>query len=134
MSAVLMTLFAVSILGALWMAVYGLRVLVGRWEQPPRYEPGTMPPAPHTVNAVQPLPPAAVPVWVAPSGSAPPPMAAPRGFATPLPMMVPSGLPQYAPEPIPPTHAPVAPAPRGSQDMMKGHVFYDSRCHPNLGR
>src|SRR5205814_1341030 len=38
MSAVLMTLFAVSIAGALGMAFYGLRVLVGRWEQPRRFQ------------------------------------------------------------------------------------------------
>lgn len=93
MSAALMTLFAVSIAGALCMAVYGLRVLLGRWENPRRPK-VLLSVAP--VNQLQPQP-AQPQVWVHPTAGAPMPMAPLVGVATPPPLRLPS--PEYAPPP-----------------------------------
>jgi hypothetical protein len=115
MSAVLMLVFAVSVLGALAMAGYGLRVLVGRWDRP------VQPP----LRAQQPPPQRplqAVPIWVPPAGSVPAPMVAPPGLATPLPLMVPAGgipLAQLAFMPPLPGGAPVRPAPPAAAPPLK---------------
>ncbi len=119
MSAALMTLFAVSIVGALGMAVYGLRVLLGRWEKPRRPK-VLLSVAP--VNQLQPQPAPMQPqVWVHPTAGAPMPMAPLAGVATPPPLRLPS--PGYAPPPpsfvpqalpspapVPPSFAPPAPS------------------------
>jgi hypothetical protein len=124
MSAVLMTLFAVSILGALGMAFYGLRVLISRWEQPRRFQ-GPSAPEPAVVQQVRPMPaPQQVqpsqqvqpPVWVAPAGVAPPPMTALPGLATPPPIVLPPAYspaapPSFAAPPVPPRSSRVAPPP-----------------------
>ncbi len=133
MSAVLMTLFAVSIAGALGMAVYGLRVLVGRWEQPRRLRHKAQLAAPQPVPAPPapaPAPPmpavtggsshgAPPPVWVAPMTAVPAPLLSPAGMATPPPITLPAGgIPPPPPAqrfmpPIPPSHAaPAASGPR----------------------
>ena len=131
MSAVLMTLFAVSILGALGMAVYGLRVLVGRWDQPQRFRQELQ------LNAVQPMPihqpvpqpmpmpmaqglpmpqpiPMPQPVWVPPVSAAPAPMRAPEGLATPPPLLV-------SPPPIAHTPPPSAAPPRPALTWIPPH-------------
>ncbi len=101
MSAALMTLFAVSIVGALGMAVYGLRVLVGRWEKPrrPKVLLSVQQHAP--VNQLQPqpqpIPTAAPQVWVHPTTAAPVPMAPLIGVATPPPLRLP--VAGFAPPP-----------------------------------
>jgi hypothetical protein len=78
MSAALMTLFAMSIVGALGMAVYGLRVLLGRWENPrrPRVLLSVQPTAPmnQLQSQPQPAPPARPQVWVHPTTGVPTPM------------------------------------------------------------
>ncbi|HSJ99648.1 MAG TPA: hypothetical protein VK932_00350 [Kofleriaceae bacterium] len=98
MSAALMTLFAVSIVGALGMAVYGLRVLLGRWETPRRPK-VLLSVAP--VNQLQPQPapiqPAQPQVWIHPTAGVPMRMAPLAGVATPPPLRLPS--PGYAPPP-----------------------------------
>lgn len=126
MSAVLMTLFAVSILGALGMACYGLRVLVGRWDQPHRFPPAPLPrPAPIQPAPPAPQPLAPPPVWVAPMGPAPAPLMIPQGVATPRPLVLPTAVPPVAhaapmpprpptprpptPRAVPGTHAELAP-------------------------
>jgi hypothetical protein len=105
MSAALITLFAVSALGALGMAVYGFRVLISRWEQPrtprlPRVEP---PPPSGPALAAPPPSRHVVPVvgWgaaVAPR-SAPPPPPQFGVMATPFP----GPAPMQAPQPPPPS-------------------------------
>jgi hypothetical protein len=107
MSAVLMTLFAVSIVGVLGMAGYGLRVLVSRWERPRQHNALLSVPMLPPLNPLQPMrpapPPGAAPVWVPPSGSVPMPMVAPVGLATPPPMTLPpAGLPLSPPGFAPP--------------------------------
>lgn len=107
-----MTVFAVSIIGALGMAVYGLGVLVGRWEQPRRLRrkqlAAPQPPPVRPLQApplqvhVQVRPPEPPRVWVPPAGVVPRPMAVPVGMATPLPMTVPVPPPSYARPPTPP--------------------------------
>jgi hypothetical protein len=118
MSAALMTLFAVSIVGALGMAVYGLRVLLGRWETPrrPKVLLSVQPAAPVNQLQRQPQPQPAQPqVWIHPTAGAPMPMVPLAGVATPPPLRLPS--PGYAPPPpsfIPqalPTPAPIPGAP-----------------------
>jgi hypothetical protein len=126
MTAVLMTLFAVSILGALGMAIYGLRVLVGRWDQPRQHQALLSVPKLPPLNPLQPQPRSQqpqprprskpqppAPVWVPPAGSAPAPLVAPVGLATPPPIMLPTGLPPVPPTFMPPQPgiAPAAPAP-----------------------
>jgi hypothetical protein len=94
MSAVLITVFAVSIVGALGMALYGLRVLIGRWEQPRRLRHEAqrpLPPLHLAPSPVQQAPQAAPPVWVSPTGPAPAPLVAPIGIATPPPLTLPAG-------------------------------------------
>jgi hypothetical protein len=101
MSAVLMTLFAVSIAGALVMAVYGLRVLVGRWEQPRRLRhkaqlsaPQPTPVQPVPVQVTPLVPP---PVWVSPVAAVPVPLVTPAAFATPPPITLPAAADFEAP-------------------------------------
>jgi hypothetical protein len=125
MSVALMILFAASIAGALGMAIYGLRVLVGRWEQP-RRSASRMPSVPES-SGVRPiqssLPPQASwstqQVWIPPTGFVPPRMIAPVGIATPPPMIVPvaelgpviGGAGRPAPMPRPASVMAVPPGP-----------------------
>jgi hypothetical protein len=106
MPAVLMTLFAVSILGALGLAAYGLRVLLGRWEQPRRPKVLRSVPQLAPVNPSQPIRP------VAPS--APPPL--PPSVAARSSSVTPArpSTPVFAPAPAwtPPTRAPSPAQPR----------------------
>jgi len=132
MSAVLMTLFAVSIFGALCMAVYGLRVLVGRWEQPRRHEALRSVPKLPPLGPLQARPPQAAPVWVPAAGSAPAPMVAPVGIATPPPMMMPVAPPPLAfmpPQPmaatpLPPPPPRIAATPRTSAAFAPPRIPY----------
>lgn len=100
MPAVLMTLFAVSILGTLGLAAYGLRVLLGRWEQPRRPKVLLSVPQLAPVNPSQPIRPA--------TPSAPPPL--PLSIATRPSSVTPArpSTPVFAPVPAwtPPTRAP----------------------------
>lgn len=115
MSATLITLFAVSLLGALSMAIYGFRVLVGRWEQPRTRQPGRVAPPPPLGPALPAEPPAPVqvapaygPVAVPAPQPAPllPPMPGP--MATPLPAGTPPQV-RTAPSPPVPGWAPPPP-------------------------
>ena len=103
-----MTLFAVSIFGALSMALYGLRVLVSRWDQPRqsaalRPVPKLPPLGPLQPQVARPTQPP--PVWVSPAGTAPvpAPLVVPVGIATPPPMMMsPAGPSPIFMPPLPP--------------------------------
>jgi hypothetical protein len=109
MSVALMTVFAVSIFGALGMAVYGLGVLIGRWEQPRRLRRKQLAAPPPLVKPIQ-APPIQAPsiqarapelrIWVSPAGVLPHPMVVPAGMATPPPINVP--VPDLRPAPSPP--------------------------------
>lgn len=105
MSGALITLFVVSALGALGMAAYGFRVLIGRWEQPRhRHVPRVAPPPP--VQQVAP-----VPGWVAMPRPYPAPPPPPTGspMATPFPpTATPVEAPAYVPTPTRPPPVPEA--------------------------
>lgn len=110
MSAALITLFAVSIVGALGMAFYALRVLLGRWDRPQHFRPKPPPMMPAQPQQARPVPPAQ---YLAPP--------VPRPMGSPMAMgqqpLVPSGLPSLPPS-LPrasmPPASPVWVAPAGS--------------------
>jgi hypothetical protein len=115
MSGALITLFAISALGALGMAIYGFRVLLGRWEQPRhRQVPQVAPPPPIQVAPPPPAVQQVAPVagWVAmprpyPAPPPPPPFAP---MATPFPLAATPSVaaPAYVPTPTRPPPAPEA--------------------------
>lgn len=102
----LITLFVVSVLGALSMAVYGLGVLVGRWERPQSRG--------HHVAHRRTLPMPPVPPGPAPMTASPP-----GPFATPAPWAPAPPMASWAPPMAPPAAmAWVAPPPTVPASMM----------------
>ena len=140
MSAALITLFVVSALGALAMAIYGFRVLVGRWEQPRYREVSRVAPLP----PLQMLPPPPVqqvvpaPHWVA-TPPAPPAPPAPRtppptppvlgrmtAAGTPAPVLIaPPPAPAFVPVPARPLPPGLHDAPRLARGSIPPDVSPD---------